>query len=484
MKQIALKLLGALLVGQLLAGCQQDSVMPQLERPQRGDTNEDRLKDSVYIYTYFFYLWQDQLPEEFPTRSYNSADAVLEALKGYAKDPEGNPYDRFSFLDRTGTVDAEIQEGQAGSFGFDVRYQSDTELYVKKVDLQSPAYAAGIRRGWQILAINGNGDLSLASMERDNFSFLYGALDDPTIRLELRKPDGGEVSVELTRGRYQIQPILAHRVYTVGTKKVGYFAFDIFVSTLDFNGSPSYVKNQLDQLIAQFEAEGIDELIVDLRYNGGGAVITADYLSNLLAPSSVGNSLMYSYKINDALTEAGWLEDVFPPQYFNKTNSLNLSRIYFLITDGTASASELLINNLEPHIDVKLIGENHTYGKPVGYFAWDIMGVDLYAISFQTFNSAGYGDYFSGLPVDKLVYDDLTRDFGDPQEAMIAEALHYAETESFSAAAVNLQLGKRADGTVLNLPRLNKALDQHGNKGMYRFDRRKAIPMPQHIDFY
>lgn len=467
--------MGALLTAQFLAGCRESSVMPELERPDRGDTNEDRLKDSVYIYTHLFYLWQDDLPDQFPTRNYNSADAVLEALKSYAKDTEGNPYDRFSFLDRTGTVDAEIQQGLVGSFGFDVRYNNDTDLYVKKVDPQSPAHTAGIQRGWQVRSINGVGDLSLASMERDNFAFLYGALDGSTINLELQKPNNETVSVNLRRQNYQIQPVLAHRIYTAGAKKVGYFAFDMFVSTVDFNGAPTYIKSQLDQLIQQFEATGIEELIVDLRYNGGGAVVTADYLANLLAPPTVGHGLMYSYKINDELEEAGWDEDIFPPQYFDKPNGLHLDRIYFLVTEGTASASELLINTLKPHMDVKLIGEKNTYGKPVGFFAWDIMNVDLYAVSFQTFNSAGYGDYFSGLTVDKVVYDDLTRDFGDRQEAMTAAALHYAETGGFSATAPNLQLSTRVSGATADVSDLNRALDRHGNKGMYRFAR-KAIP--------
>src|SRR5690606_32924698 len=140
------------------------------------------LKDSVYVYTYGFYLWQDDLPDwsgdvRSHTRPYNSADAVLEALKGYARDDEGNPYDRFSFLDRWGTVNTEIQQGYAGSFGLDVRYNNDTDLYVKKVDIGSPADREGIRRGWQVVELNGSRDLSLASMEQDNFAFLFGALD-------------------------------------------------------------------------------------------------------------------------------------------------------------------------------------------------------------------------------------------------------------------------------------------------------------------
>lgn len=459
------------LASQFLAGCKRD-VMPQLERPDQGNTQENLLKDSVYIYTYLFYLWQDALPDQFPTRNYNSADAVLEALKGYAKDPQGNPYDRFSFLDRFGTVNAEIQQGMAGSLGFDVRYQTDTELYVKKVDLQSPAHAAGIRRGWRILAINGNSDLSLASMQQDNFSFLFDALDDSAINLVLQKPDGNEVSVDLRRAQYQIQPILAHRIYTAGGKKVGYFAFDMFVSTLNPNNSPTYVKTQLDQLMAQFEQEGVAELIVDLRYNGGGAVVTADYLTNLLAPPAVGKGLMYEYKVNSMLTEEGWTEDIFPSQYFDKKNTLNLKRVYFLVTESTASASELLINNLNPHLEVKLIGEQRTYGKPVGYFGWEILNVDLYAVSFQTFNSAGYGDYFSGLPVDKQVYDDLTRDFGDAEEGMIAEALHYARTGGFSSVSPGVQLRMRTGGMLQAPSDLNRQLDRRTNKNMFRFGDR------------
>src|SRR5690606_33989257 len=158
------------LIGSFLTSCKRDT-MPQLERPVQGDTNENLLKDSVYLYTYFFYLWQEDLPDRFQTRNYNSAEAVLEALKNYARDPQGNALDRFSVLGRTGTVETEIQQGMAGSLGLDVRYQSDNELYVKKVDPQSPAHAAGIKRGWQILTINGNSDLSLASMQRDNFAF-------------------------------------------------------------------------------------------------------------------------------------------------------------------------------------------------------------------------------------------------------------------------------------------------------------------------
>ncbi|MEC3881422.1 S41 family peptidase [Parapedobacter sp. 10938] len=462
------------------AACNRQTVVPELERPARPDSQEDLLKDSVYFFTHGFYLWQADLPDWFGdirnhTQQYNSADAVLEALKGYALDDEGNPYDRFSFLDRWGTVDAEIQQGYAGSFGFDVRYNNDTDLYVKKVDAGSPADQLGIRRGWQILQVNGTSDLSLSSMEQDNFTFLFDALDASAISLVLRKPDGEEVDMTLKRGNYQLQPIMSRRIYNAGSKKVGYFMFDIFVSTLDNRGNPTYVKGQLDELMDQFEAEGVEELIVDLRYNGGGAVVTAEYLSNLLVPAGVGHGLMYTNKVNSGLDDflrSYGVQLDFSDVHFNKVKNLHLNRIYFLVTEGTASASELLINNLKPHIDVKLIGEHTTYGKPVGFFNWNILGVDLYAVSFQTFNSAGHGDYFSGMPVDKVVIDDLTKDFGDAQEDMIAEALYYAENGSFSSNVQNRQANTRTRLSGSRSEQLNRRLDRHGRKGMFTFRKR------------
>jgi len=462
----------------IAGGCGEDSVMPTLERPVREDTDEDLLKDSVYYYTYQFYLWQDQLPDWLGdirknTRPLNSADAVLESLKSYARTPDGDPIDRFSFLDRWGTVDAEVQQGYAGSFGIDVRFNNDTDLYIKKVDLGSPADRAGVRRGWQVLQMNGRSDLSLASLEADNFDFIFTALDGQRIDLLLKKPDGSEVSIQLNRGNYQLQPILASRVYTVGGKKIGYFAFDIFVSTLSDAGRPTYVKNQLDQLMHEFEAAGVQEMVVDLRYNGGGAVVTAEYLSNLLAPPSVGTGLMYTNRVNPGLEgvlQAHHVPIDFSPVHFQKPNTLDLNRIYFLVTEGTASASELLINNLKPHVDVKLIGEDRTYGKPVGFFNWNILGVDLYAVSFQTYNSVGESDYFEGMEVDKTVYDDLTKDFGDPTEDMLAEALYYARNGRFSADGAGKQMQAMAvrGSWPRNLP-LNGRLDKRGIKGMYRF---------------
>lgn len=468
----------------LLFSCTKDTPVENLTKPEKpeGASTEELLKDSVYYYTDYFYLWQDQLPQWgsgiFKPSIYKTAEEVLQGLKQYTKDADGELLDRFSFLDRTGAVNESIQEGLSGSFGFDVRYNNEVDLFVKLVYPGSPADKAGIKRGWQLLEINGNKKLDYASFDAENFAFLNHALDaSSSISLKLKKEDGTEAMVNLSRTNFQIHPILYNQVYTVGAKKVGYFVFESFISTETSDQKDTYVKNELRQLLSGFESQGVSEVIVDLRYNGGGAVITAEYLSNMLAPSTANGQLMYSYLINKQLEADGWKEFFFTPVNFEKTNGLNLNRIYFLVTKGsTASASELLINNLSPFVDTKLIGELHTYGKPVGFFGWPILGVDLYAVSFKTINSKGYGDYFKGMPVDQNAGDDVSKNWGDPEEVMLKQALYHADKGFFIPPSV-LQAGQKGRVSVEEKRELNRSLDHRGNHDMYDFRKKLKRPI-------
>jgi C-terminal processing protease CtpA/Prc len=478
MKLIGKILISFLLSSMFLLSCRKESPIVPLEKPERGTTKEDLLKDSVYYYTDYFYLWQDQLPPWgfFHPQSYKTAEEVLETLKLYAKDSNGNVLDRFSFLDRTGAVNESIQEGLSGSLGLDVRYNNATDLFVKLVYPNSPADKAGIKRGWQILEINGNKNIDFAAFEQDNFAFLNKALNASSINLKLKKEDGSIVDMQVLRATFQIKPILYSAVYAVGAKKVGYFVFESFVATENTDGGDTYVKNDLNQLLSSFESQDVSELIIDLRYNGGGAVITAEYLSNMLVPTLANGQLMYSYEVNKEMEADGWKEFFFTPVNFEKTNSLNLNRIYFLITAGsTASASELLINNLNPFIETKLIGESHTYGKPVGFFPWEILDTDLYAVSFKTVNTVGYGDYFNGMPVDFNVGDDVSKNWGNPEEAMLKQALYYSGNGAFLQQKA-LQAGRGPAISVDNKLHINKELDKKGNHDM--FDFRKKVKRP------
>ena len=112
-------------------------------------------------------------------------------------------------------------------------------------------------------------------------------------------------------------------------------------------------------------------MIVDLRYNGGGSVNTAEYLDGVMAPANVAGKLMYKYIYNDKLTasasQVGLQENVL----FKSGGNLNLSNVFFIGGRNTASASELTLNNLKPYMNVKLVGQK-TYGKPVGFFSFSI----------------------------------------------------------------------------------------------------------------
>ena len=183
-----------------------------------------------------------------------------------------------------------------------------------------------------------------------------------------------------------------------------------------------------------FTAQNITDLVVDLRYNGGGYVSTAEFLDNLIVPASASGSLMYNtyYNANlvngkDPLLRNQVRKDPNGGTFnysqidfsvaaqsvsFAKRGSLNVGRVFFIITGSTASASELTINNLRPKMDVQFVGET-SYGKPVGFFDIDINKYQMYTPEFSTKNSAGQGDYYTGFVPNSAGYPGV-KDFDDP----------------------------------------------------------------------
>jgi carboxyl-terminal processing protease len=248
-----------------------------------------------------------------------------------------------------------------------------------------------------------------------------------------------------------------------GGKKVGYIVFNSFTSKEN-------AKPKLDEAFATFAAQDITDLVVDLRYNGGGYVETAQYLSNLIAPASTAGQTMFSYYFTQKMADGQAtllknqsrrdpdtkeLYTLFDFDYtvagntikFSRDNvptALNLSHVFFIITGSTASASELTINNLLPVMNVQLIGTT-SYGKPVGFFDIDINKYEMYIPQFETKNSAGNGGYYEGMEPEKGLYkgklasDDASKDFGDPTESLFAYALNYVKNGNFSLPKQQIQ---------------------------------------------
>jgi carboxyl-terminal processing protease len=442
--------------------------------PSKTGSTLDLIRDSVFLYAQEDYLWNTALPNyaTFNPRSFTAGDDLtalsneVNALSQYAINPAtGKPYEyyvpnpgeaKYSFID-AGAVSAELN-GTKGDYGLGVQYNDANDLRITYVYPGSPADIAHIKRGYQVTSVNGRTSLAYdGDGTSANLNFLNDAFfNSNTIALVLKKPDGTSLTVpNLAVANYTVNPVLKDTVYTVATgKKVGYIVFNSFTS--DDNADP-----QLNAAFNYFTAQGITDLVVDLRYNGGGYVSTAEYIDNLIVPAAKTGSLMYNTYYNSILTsnkevllKNQWRRDPTTGQDYNygqfsyavadnvvnfaKMGTLNVSRVFFIMTGSTASASELTINNLRPVMDVQFVGST-SYGKPVGFFDIDINKYQMYIPEFYTQNSANQGGYYNGFTPGNAAAgypgvaadDDMTKDFGDPTEGLLARILNYVKNGSY-----------------------------------------------------
>lgn len=447
-------------------------------------TREELTKDSIFLYAEQTYLWNESLPsyEEFNPRSFTNLNAEVAAFKEYA------PLDKYSFID-DGTVSDELG-GQGGDFGFSVNFNNNPDdLRVTYVYPGSPADATSLKRTDKIIKINGRAGLS--GFNNDDINFIVNAVwgSGKTVTLTIQNPDNSTKDISITRGSYSIKPILFSNVITRGSKKVGYFVLNSFVQISGADNTPTAFKSQLDDLFTYFQNENINELIVDLRYNGGGSVETADYIANYLAPAGTTgimhidyyNSTMQANQAailkNQKFVFDGKLYSYFDFDYstsssiarsdFDKKGTLNLSRIYFIVSGATASASELLINSLKPVLSggVQLIGQK-TVGKPVGFFPIHIDKYDLYIPQFQTKNRNGEGNYFDGMAVNKADNEDVSKPFGDETERYLAYALYHIQNGNY-----NISFVSKAKGSKMSAQQTEKAsqlFNRTHSKGMIK----------------
>ncbi|HUZ57590.1 MAG TPA: S41 family peptidase [Hanamia sp.] len=391
------------------------------------------------------YYWYNQVPKLNPLSSaYDSADVLLAQMKNYAINPStGIPYDRYSFLDKTGAVASEIQEGQGDDLGIQVTYASDANgnyyLFVLYADKNSPAGQVGITRGWQITAINGDANIAYDGSNGPNTTKVINAVyNNPSSSFTFLKPDSTTVTYTLTQAVYNINPVLFDTVYSVGGQNVGYFVFNTFAN-VTYNGAPTVTEQELNRVFSKFEAANISSVIVDLRYNGGGSVATSEYIDSLTAPASVKGKVMFNYLYNDKLTAMESQIGLQSQVLFNGGGGLNLQNVFFIGTGNTASASELTINNLKPYMNVKLVGDT-TYGKPVGFFEFTISDypngqekdlADLYAINYETRNANNQGGYYNGLIPDELAYDYVNVPWGNPNDDNLSKIFSYISSGIF-----------------------------------------------------
>ena len=449
----------------LLNSCKKDEVTPVLTQEQKWTSEEFTAMQSIY-------LWTDVLPATLDPTKYTTADKALEYLTGLKINSQtGQAIDHYSFLDKIGNLSGTITQGTAsGDYGFMVvaGYNSAQQVsfFVNYVYKNSPAGVAGVVRSSEIVNINGS---SAVHPEVDSRGYLVATsagytnmvnalFSSTSASFGFKKPDGATLTASLSVADYPINSVLCDSVFTVGTKEVGYMVFNQFL------GASS--QTELTNTINKFQDDGVKYLIVDLRYNGGGSVETCEKFSSMLAPASANGKMMYTYKMNTALTQYYISKNENFTTNFTKTNTFEPIELYFIVSGNTASASELLINNLRPYYTGKLflIGST-TYGKPCGFWSTPIgytekqtttkEGYDLYAVSFETVNANNEGGYYTGMTPETakypgvLAYDSYNLAWGDANDLCLAQAIHHISTGAFKVSST-LQKVKQVNSTSFN----------------------------------
>ena len=414
-------LYGTLALIFVIAGCKKDNNdTPSTPANNPGATASlaDRQKDSAVAISRDIYLWYNQIPASFNGRSYPNLNAIMEAIRQYSTEPGfTGPVDKWSFAVKQSEWN-NVASGISGDFGLGVLFRAADDLRVRSVEKNSPAAAAGIRRGWRITAINGNSNINTNNQEL----VINGVFNAANTNFTFLKPDGSTQNIALTATNFQENPVLLDTTYNIGSRKIGYLVFNSFL------GDTIKIVNDFQRIFNNYTANNINDLIVDLRYNGGGYVNLQQQLANYIAPPAANGQMMMQYRFNDKHSRQN------VPLFFNKKGSINLPRVVFLVSRFTASASELLINNLKPFMEVVLVGPSRTVGKPVGYFPLEVGDEYIFPISFRTVNNRGEGSYFGGFQLNNQVADGLDKDWGDPAESTLASALRYLTTGAFRTA--------------------------------------------------
>ena len=398
-----------------------------------------------------WYYWNDEPEqrtryEEIVIEDYDDLDSLLDDLRWRPETHDRN----FSYWSSAAETDM-LFDGRAFIFGFRGRVIVDAlenPLYYQVIDVyaSAPAGNAGLERGDRIVGLNGK---PVDSLTVQGVFEEFGPNEEGfEVSFEVEKQSGERRTFSMAKAEVEVPTVPEEHVRILDTDagKVGYLHFRTFFG--DANG-------RLLQEFAEFNAAGVKNLIVDLRYNGGGSVPIAYGLTTLIGgPELFENQTLtvMSRRVHNLFAssrdETAYFGcDVYPGSMAarcrNDSAIRNVENVVFITGRGSASASELVITSLQPYENVSLVGER-TYGKPVGQYGLyfcppdrNARQGDLWAVTFATVNAEGFEEYYDGLPVTEgcQVNDDLTRQLGDPQEARLAAALRYLETGSCGATA-------------------------------------------------
>jgi carboxyl-terminal processing protease len=378
-------------------------------------------RDSLYYIMKQWYYWynmpESQAVNTTNKENYNDPYQLLEAMRYKA-------LDRWSFVADYDQFNAEMQ-GTFVGHGFRIGLDPNGKARIALIYNKSPLYSEGVRRGWIVKTINGT-PVAPILMAGDGTAYttLIGKSQAGITNIFVfTKPDGTDVTISSTKSTFTLNTVLLSETLQLSTGPTGHIVFDSFIT-------PSSA--ELATAFAEFKANGIKDLILDLRYNSGGYLSIAQTLASYIGGDGIKGSVFAKMQYNDQHPNMANTSFLFTATSY----SLALPRLIVITTRSTASASEAVMNGLVPFCNVVSIGDT-TNGKPTGMNGWEIgKKYSMWPITFKMVNAQDHGDYFKGLFPVKLVTDDITHDFSDPQELCLKEAIHYVETGAVSKGTV------------------------------------------------
>jgi len=488
----------------LMVSCKKDNPAPKLGPPinNRPDTvhtaGTPDFRDSLTDYAAYFYLWYKSIPANFKPHTYSLTDTLkqlITAIQGFSplNAANGKHYDHFSFVLTEADYQHLFVQGVSLGFGLEYKFDRTGKLRISYAAHASPAFSQGVRRGWQIVSVNG----VTAATDQATINKLNTALGATTVNFVFFNPASSkQVSITLNQTSVADDEVIATNVFPIGSKTVGYMAYNTFLTQTN-NGEITHPG--LDSAFTHFASAKVTDLVVDLRYNGGGYTDVAAQLDNAVIPAANNGKVLYTQRWNDTLNyfyKHGYKGTPHDTTFnVNKSDShnpagLNINSITFIVSYQTYSAAELVINNLYPYLPVKLIGvgygrtpeRQNTGGKPFGFFNWAMPRknpvYEAFLINFETTNALGKDDYVSGFVPDLQTYDGVEFDWGNPNEDPLKAALAYYSTGLLSRPAdppVSLSNDERIKSSSNSFAlSLNENIPSHRFVGM--LNQRTGIP--------
>ena len=429
---------------------------PRTEPDSNGDTFDDTqgtaMHEKMWLrsWTNDTYLWYSEVDDNDP--SFFSVANYFSQLKSNELTSSGSLKDNFHFSQSTEEYNLRTQSGVSSGYGISWEFVSSSaprRLIVRYTEPGSPAYLAGIVRGYELKSVD-NIDFINTEVNTDIDQLneaLFPSDSGQTFNFVFTDSTGeNALDTDLTSANIELQPVQNVKIIDTAQGKVGYLQFNSFISA----GQDGLIEG-----FQEFVDENVTELVIDMRYNGGGLLAMASQLAYMVAGSAQTNNQTFeTTQFNDKsgntnpvtgntvqatpfyTREINWETSQFTD---NTLPSLDLTRVFVLSTGSTCSASEAVINGLRGiDVEVILIGDI-TCGKPYGFYPQDNCSTTYFTIQFQGVNAKGFGEYADGFEPtaspsfeDELpgcsIEDDFTHLLGDESEDLLASALEYAES--------------------------------------------------------